>query len=122
VVLGTEKGNKLGYFFVAESVAEWRHLLSSVEDLVGHLIGRPSLVVANLGKSGSLLGALEGWAVAESATFITIEGGAGFYVGRGVCGECGGGGEDQESGKESKTQKHESIFACGAAGPSPTKG
>src|SRR5689334_15615429 len=122
VVLGSEEGDELLDFVVAERIAEGRHLLSAVEDLVSHLLRRPGLVFADFGQTGSLFGAFERRSVAIGAALVAVQGSAGFHVSRGSGGEGGGGGENEESGEDFENRHHSNIFAWRPVLLPPTAG
>jgi hypothetical protein len=123
---GAEVSDQVGYFAVVEGIAKGRHLLTTVEDLVGDAGGRPALVFVDAGESGGLLGASQVGAMAESAAFIAEEGGSGLSGSLCICakgvrhGCCRN--EDGCKRDREKTADHRAIFARGMEGPGPSKG
>ena len=82
-VFGAKISHQLGCFLVGYRVAERRHLLTAVEDLIGDLSRGPLLVLAQVDERRSFLGADAVDAMAMSAAFVAKQDGAGFFGGLG---------------------------------------
>jgi hypothetical protein len=76
-VFGSQESHKLRDLCVGNRVAEGRHLLAAIENLIGNFFGGPELVLAQGGQVGTLFGASAIVAVAVGAAFIAKEDGAG---------------------------------------------
>jgi len=75
-VLGAEICDELDDLLVSERVREGRHLLATVEDLIGDFRRGPELVFAEAGEIRSLLAAAAALAVAVGATLVAKKDGA----------------------------------------------
>jgi hypothetical protein len=97
-VFGAEICDELCDFLIGEGIGKGRHLRSPVHDLLGDLLSRPLLIVADISKGRSFFVPLKGGAMALRTSFIAIENRAGLLVGFLVCrlGREGSGGCDKE--------------------------
>jgi len=111
VILGAKECHELRDLVVAQRIAKGRHLLSAVQDLVGHLVGWPVLVAANVGEGRRLLRSVQIGAMTVGAALVAEEHSAGFDVGWRVGCEGNGGGKNQYGREEFDTRFHLSIFA-----------
>ena len=117
-MLGAQIGDQLSDLLIGERVGKGRHLLATVENLVGDFIRGPELIGANGAEVGAFLSAGASCAVAVGATFVAKQNGAGLVGGllfgarQGVSGGCGedGQGQDQETRKISNGRTHRSYF------------
>ena len=97
-ILGAEKRDDLHDLGVGERVAERRHLLPAIRDLLGDLFRRPCGIGPDVGERRPLFVSVQVRAVALGAAFVAIENGAGLLVGPGGgLGEWISGGGGQES-------------------------
>lgn len=88
-VPGAQIGHQLRNFLVGERVAEGRHLLTAIQNLIGDLGRRPFLVVRQTGQIRSFLGSNAAVAVAMSAALVAKKNGAGQLGGPVLrCGEA----------------------------------
>lgn len=84
-VLRFQIGHELSHFFVGERIAEGRHLLATLYDLVGNARGRPLLAGVEAGERGRLVGAGPRFSMTKRAAFIVEQGcsrlnrGGGFF-------------------------------------------
>jgi len=95
-VPGAQVGDQLGDFCVRKRIAEGRHLLAAVHDLIGQFGWSQKLVVPDAEERGGLRAADATFAVAVSATLIAEENRPGLFVGllsrvgEGMSGDWGG--------------------------------
>ena len=111
MLLGPQERDKLRNLLIAQRVAEGRHLRSAVQNMIGHFLGWPAFVVANLSQSWRLLCSLQIGAMAKGAALVAEERGAGFHVRWSVSCESSAAGKNQYSREEFDTRIHLIIFA-----------
>jgi hypothetical protein len=83
-VLGPQVGDQLGYFGIGEGVGKGRHLLASIENLIGNFGRGPKLVGAQASEVGSFFAACASGAMAVSAAFVAKKQRACLLVSLGV--------------------------------------
>jgi len=88
-VLGAEPGHKLGCLLVGERIAEGRHLLAAVENLMCDLGWGPAFVLAQTGQVRRLFAACAACAVAMDTALVAKENRAGLLGGSGFCAKQG---------------------------------
>jgi len=112
-VFGTQVSHQLGNLLFGDRVAEWGHLLSAVENLVGDSGRRPELVLAQVYQGRRFFGADAALAMAVSAAFVAKQDRAGLFVGlgpataEGAGRDCGKKGEGQQKGRDKRNDAND---------------
>ena len=110
-VFGAEVGDQLSDLLIGEGVAEGRHLLAAVENLMGDFGRGPVFVLAQAGEAGGLLGSLTAGSVTVSAALVAKEDRAGLLAGfvvgaeQGVGRGCGDEDEGQRCDRADETRR-----------------
>lgn len=129
-MFGAQISDDVGDLLIAERVREWRHFLSAIEDLAGHFVGRPAIVLADVDERRSLFGAGAIGAVAMGAALVAEEDGAGdllflvLVAPERMCGKWNRSGHEQSRGQFGKISQrgvHEEYFRILGRGRAPSK-
>ena len=83
-MLGAQIRHHLRDLRIGQRVAEGRHLLPAVENLIGDPGRGPELVLADIGQIRPLLAAASAGAVAVSAALALKQDSAGLFIGPGL--------------------------------------